>query len=1091
MRGFLNYYIKDQKICLVTLSSIQINFLENYFSISGPKLMNRRIQLSLLFCLILITELFSQQRILFNHLTVEDGLSQSSVTCIFQDKKGFMWFGTQDGLNKYDGYKFKIFKNDPFDSTSLTQNFIFSIYENPSGTLYVETQNGTLHRYNPRSESFQVIQKDSVDLKNARVSTVGALLHESSGIVWSGGLSKGTGLKRTNQNTGKVTVFKHDLKDPYSLSDDKVYSVFRDRKENLWIGTFSGLDRLDEQTGNFHHYRHEPGNHYSLPDNWVWPIFEDSQGNLWIGTVKSGLCLFDPESSTFINYKNDPNDPTSINDNFIFSIYEDRSGLMWIGTNFGGINYFNPSTQAFEYYTNDPKNKNSLSDNVVTSMVVDRAGHYWIGTRNGGLNKLDYHSRKFTHFFNNPSNSNSLISNAIQSLLEDQSGIIWIGTYNSGLDAFDPKNSTFTHYVHNPSELGTITDNRIYALDEDKEGIIWIGTYGGGVNRLNKKTGEISNFRNSENDSTSISSDATWSLAFDESDDLWVGTFGGGVNVFNRDSQNFRHFKNDPDDSTTIMDNNIIRIFKDSKGNMWFGTTKGLSRYFWDTDNFKNYYEKDGLANSFVFGIVEDNNGNLWLSTNNGLSMFSPEKETFTNYYFKDGLQGNEFNQNAFAKDNKTGNLLFGGPDGLNIFNPNNLKMNTYLPPIEFTDYTRYNTDDEEGKPIIEKGISERDSIFTTYKDNIFIFDFSALSYYNNIENQYRYMLEGFNENWIQLGNDHSVTFTNLSAGDYNLRVIGSNNDGVWNEEGASLMIYVSPPWWKTNIAYGIYFIAIFSILFGLRRFEINRREQKALIRESALLIKATEAEKRALEIENERKTKELEAARELQLSMLPKEVPTLPNLEIASFMQTATEVGGDYYDFIVQENGILNVAFGDATGHGLQAGTMVTLMKGFFTSDSSKFGIQEFMSHCSKIIKEIKLGRILMSFTYLKIDNKKLHITSAGMPPIFYHNKKKDQVEEISIQGIPLGAMRNAKYESLEKKLNSGDTILLLTDGLPEQMNNQEEMFDYPRVKKYLNDNIENSPNEIIEKLIAAGNSWMDGRVQDDDITFVVIRVK
>ena len=926
-----------------------------------------------------------------------------------------------------------------------------------------------------------------MDLKNARVSTVGALLHESSGIVWSGGLSKGTGLKRTNQNTGKVTVFKHDLKDPYSLSDDKVYSVFRDRKENLWIGTFSGLDRLDEQTGNFHHYRHEPGNHYSLPDNWVWPIFEDSQGNLWIGTVKSGLCLFDPESSTFINYKNDPNDPTSINDNFIFSIYEDRSGLMWIGTNFGGINYFNPSTQAFEYYTNDPKNKNSLSDNVVTSMVVDRAGHYWIGTRNGGLNKLDYHSRKFTHFFNNPSNSNSLISNAIQSLLEDQSGIIWIGTYNSGLDAFDPKNSTFTHYVHNPSELGTITDNRIYALDEDKEGIIWIGTYGGGVNRLNKKTGEISNFRNSENDSTSISSDATWSLAFDESDDLWVGTFGGGVNVFNRDSQNFRHFKNDPDDSTTIMDNNIIRIFKDSKGNMWFGTTKGLSRYFWDTDNFKNYYEKDGLANSFVFGIVEDNNGNLWLSTNNGLSMFSPEKETFTNYYFKDGLQGNEFNQNAFAKDNKTGNLLFGGPDGLNIFNPNNLKMNTYLPPIEFTDYTRYNTDDEEGKPIIEKGISERDSIFTTYKDNIFIFDFAALSYYNNIENQYRYMLEGFNENWIQLGNDHSVTFTNLSAGDYNLRVIGSNNDGVWNEEGASLMIYVSPPWWKTNIAYGIYFIAIFSILFGLRRFEINRREQKALIRESALLIKATEAEKRALEIENERKTKELEAARELQLSMLPKEVPTLPNLEIASFMQTATEVGGDYYDFIVQENGILNVAFGDATGHGLQAGTMVTLMKGFFTSDSSKFGIQEFMSHCSKIIKEIKLGRILMSFTYLKIDNKKLHITSAGMPPIFYHNKKKDQVEEISIQGIPLGAMRNAKYESLEKKLNSGDTILLLT----EQMNNQEEMFDYPRVKKYLNDNIENSPNEIIEKLIAAGNSWMDGRVQDDDITFVVIRVK
>jgi len=1053
--------------------------------------MIRYIPLCFLFSLLIFTELFSQQRILFNHLTVNDGLSQSAVTCIFQDKKGFMWFGTQDGLNKYDGYNFKIFKNDPFDSTSLNENFVFSIFEDQAGILFVETLNGTLHRYNPKTESFPVIQKDSIDLKTARISTAGALLHESSGIVWSGGLSKGTGLRRSDQNTGQVTVFKHDPKDSFSLSDDKVYSVFRDRTGNLWVGTFSGLDRLDEQTGKFHHYRHESKNPNSLPDNWVWPIFEDSQGNLWVGTVKSGLCLFDSKSNTFISYKNDPNDPTSINDNFIFSIYEDRSGLIWIGTNFGGISYFNPSAQAFEYYKNDPENKNSLSDNVVTSMLVDRNGDYWIGTRNGGLNKLDYDSKKFTHFFHDPSNSNSLLGNAIQSLFEDQSGIIWIGNYNSGLDAFDPKRSTFTHYIHDPSDPETISDNRIYALAEEKEGIIWIGTYGSGLNRLDKNTGKMTHFQNKENDSSSISSNATWSLAFDKSDNLWIGTFGGGVNVFNRDNQNFRHFKNDPDDSTSIGDNKIIRVFKDSMGNMWFGTSKGLGRYLSDTDNFKNYYEKDGLANSFVFGIVEDNNGNLWLSTNNGLSMFNPEHETFTNYYFEDGLQGNEFNQNAYAKDVKTGNLLFGGPDGLNIFNPEDLKTNAYIPPIEFTGYTRYNTDDEEGKPIIEKGISERDSIFTTYKDNIFILDFAALSYYNNTENQYRYMLEGFNENWIQLGNDHSVTFTNLSAGEYNLRVIGSNNDGIWNEEGASLKILVSPPWWKTNIAYGIYIIAIFSFLYGLRRYEINRREQKAQIRESALRIKATEAEKRALEIENERKTKELEAARQLQLSMLPKVVPTLPDLEIATFMRTATEVGGDYYDFSVQENGILNVAFGDATGHGLQAGTMVTLMKGFFTSDSSKLELQEFMTHCSKVIKEIKLGRILMSFTYLKIANKKLQLTSAGMPPIYYHNKNSNQIEEISIQGMPLGAMRNAQYEIFEKQLDSGDTILLLTDGLPEQMNNNEEMFDYARLKKNFGENIENSPNIIIEKLVNAGDRWMNGRNQDDDITFVVIRLK
>jgi serine phosphatase RsbU (regulator of sigma subunit) len=282
-----------------------------------------------------------------------------------------------------------------------------------------------------------------------------------------------------------------------------------------------------------------------------------------------------------------------------------------------------------------------------------------------------------------------------------------------------------------------------------------------------------------------------------------------------------------------------------------------------------------------------------------------------------------------------------------------------------------------------------------------------------------------------------------------------------------------------------------FALLFAARQIEIKRREQKAQIRESALRIKAAEAEKRALEIENERKTKELEEARQLQLSMLPKEVPVLPDLEISAFMRTATEVGGDYYDFMVQKDGILKVAFGDATGHGLQAGTMVTLMKGFFTSDSSKLELDEFMNHCSKMIKEIKLGRILMSFTYLKIDDNKLQMTSGGMPPIFYHHQKTDQIEEISIQGMPLGAMRNAQYKNCERQLKSGDTILLLTDGLPEQMNQNEEMFDYPRLKEYFYENIENPPDIIIEKLIEAGDNWMDGRNQDDDITIVVIRIK
>ncbi|MCW8810750.1 MAG: triple tyrosine motif-containing protein, partial [Ignavibacteriaceae bacterium] len=935
----------------------------------------------------------AQSHIIFNHLTINDGLSQSSVTCILQDKKGFMWFGTQDGLNRFDGYNIKIFKNNPGDSTSLTDNFIFSIYEDQSGTLYIETQSGTFHRYNPWSESFKIVNKDSINLEGARVNSVRAMLWESSRIKWTGGLSKGTGLERFDNKTGKSTIFKHNPSDPSSLSDDKVYSVFRDRSGNLWVGTFNGLERLDERTGKFFHYRNNPNDPTSLSDNWVWPIFEDSHGYLWVGTVRGGLSRFDPRTNTFLNYKNDQNDPTSINDNFVFSIYEDRGGVIWIGTNLGGINYFNPSTQSFENYQHDPGNKNSLSDNTVIAMLADKNGKYWIGTRNGGLNKLDYNKKKFTCYNHNPSDANSIISNSIQTLLEDRAGNIWIGTYSNGLDVLNPNTGVFTHYTNNPSDPGSLSGNRIYSLVEDKRGNIWIGTYGAGLNKLDRSTGKFFRYQFKEDDSTSISSNATWSLAFDNAGSLWVGTFGGGINVLNLNHQTFTHFKNNPDDSTSIADDNIIRIFKDSEGNMWFGTTKGLSRYSKENKIFKNYDEKDGLANNSIYGIEEDDKGNLWLSTNNGLSKFNPKTETFKNYYSSDGLQSNEFNQNAYAKDNKTGRMLFGGINGFNVFHPDSIKGNTYVPPVVFTNYLRYNTDNEEGKPIIEKGISSRDSILLSYKDNIITLQFAALSYYNNSENQYKYKLEGFNENWIQLGNNHTVTFTNLSPGDYNLMVTGSNNDGVWNDNGTSLFVEVTPPWWRTNIAYAIYIISFLSLLYGVRKFEINRREQKAKLRENQLRLKATEAEKRAIQIENDRKTKELEEARQLQLSMLPKELPKLPNLQIAAFMRTATEVGGDYYDFIVQENGALNVAFGDATGHGLQAGTMVTLMKGFFTSDSSKLGLKEFMTHCSRVIKDIKLGRILMSFSYLKIENNKLQITSAGMPPIYYHNKETNQV--------------------------------------------------------------------------------------------------
>ncbi len=1044
-----------------------------------------------LFLFIILAQLlFAQSNIRFNNLSVEDGLSQSAVTCILQDKKGFMWFGTQDGLNRFDGYNFKVFKNDSHDSTTLTDNFIFSLYEDTSGNFFIETQNGNFHLYNPLTETFSLVKKDSIDLTKCRYSSNGAFFIEPNGVKWTGGQSKNIGLIRENPK-GEIKEFKNDPDDPNSLSSDNVYSIFKDRKGNLWVGTSEGLNRLDEQTGKFYHYRNDPEDPNSISDNWVWAIFEDTKGNLWVGTVRGGLCRFDIQSNSFFSYKHDSADPASLSDNFIFTIYQSRSGVIWVGTNAGGINYFHLSTQVFEHYVSKPGVRNTLTKNEILSMYADSKGNYWIGTREGGLNKFNYSKKKFTAYYSNPTEKNSISSNSIQVIYEDRAGIVWLGNLTGGLDAFDPVNETFKHYKNNPLDSNSLSDNRIMAITEDDEGFMWIGTYAGGLNRLDKKTDNIIRYQTRESDNTSISSNRAWTITEDDKGRIWVGTFGGGVNIFDKNYQTFTSLRNNPEDSTSLNDDNITRVFKDGKGNIWVGSYGGgLSKYISENNSFINYTTKDGLADNAIFGILGDDKDNLWISTNNGLSKFNSEKEIFTNYYYSDGLQGNEFNQNAFAKDYISGRLLFGGINGFNVFHPDSIKENSFIPPVVFTDYLRYNSDDEEGKPIVEKGIAELKNLSLTYKDNIITFSFSALNFNNTSKNQYRYKLEGFNKNWIQLGNNRTVTFTNLSPGDYNLRVIGSNNDGVWNEEGASLSIEVLPPWWRTKIAYIFYGVTFLSALYGLRRFELNRREQKAHIRETELRMKATEAEKRAIEAENERKTKELEEARQLQLSMLPKVLPQLPNLKVSAFMRTATEVGGDYYDFIVKDNSVLNVAFGDATGHGLQAGTMVTLMKGFFTSDAARFELPEFMNHCTKMIKEIKLGRILMSFCFLRIENKRLSVTSAGMPPVYYYSKEDNCTEEIVIQGMPLGAMRKYNYKTIEKEMRSGDTILLLTDGLPEQMNTKEEMFDYSRVKDCFTKFAGESPDEIINQLVKAGDDWRNGATQDDDISFVVLKV-
>jgi serine phosphatase RsbU (regulator of sigma subunit)/ligand-binding sensor domain-containing protein len=1049
-----------------------------------------RLSCLLALCAALHPSLQAQTGVLFDHVTVRQGLSQGTVNCILQDAQGFMWLGTQDGLNRFDGYDMKVFKHDPADPKTLNDNFIVFLGEDSSRTLWIGTLKNpkTLNRYDRRTESFTEVPRESVAVAGLRIGASHPEYVDPAGVRYGGTI--GGGVTRTDPRTGKVEVFRHEQGNAATLADDRVFSVVGDRNGGVWIGTRDGLDRFDPRSGVFTHYRHDEKNPRSLSDNWVWPILEDHQGNIWVGTFNGGLNRFDRGTDSFTRFRHDETNPRSLAGDRLYSLAEDRSGMIWVGMGDNGVDRFHPDMAAFRHLRHEPRDAASLADDNITAMFVTSTGTAWVGTR-GGLDRWDRPAGQFVHYGKVVPKGGSPGGLIAQSFAEDHSGGLWVGTLSDGLYRWNQSTGTFTVFKHDPANPRSVSDNRIYSLCEDRSGTLWVGTYRAGLNRLDKATGAFTRFQHSDSLPGSLGGPGVWSLLEDREGTLWVGTLGGGLDRFDRESGTFTHFRHDDANPKSISDDIILCITEDRAGVLWIGTTGGLNRLDRASGTFQSYREKDDLANDMVFGIMEDGQGNLWMSTNKGISKLDPRRESFRTYTYADGLQGDEFNQGAAARDPRTGEILFGGANGFTVFQPDQVKDNPYVPPIVFSAFSRYNTDDAEGRPIQEKGIDAAERIILSYKDNVANFEFAALSYYNNDKNQYSYKLDGYSDNWIRLGTERRATFTNLDGGEYTLRVRASNNDGIWNDDGAALSLTVTPPWWKTKLAYACYALAFFGLLYVLRRFEINRREQKARVRESELRAKAVESEKRALQAENDRQTKELEDARQLQLSMLPRDIPRLPEYDIAVSMKTATEVGGDYYDFTVGPDGTLNVGFGDATGHGMQAGTIVTLMKGLFLSDAARLDIRSFFQRCSLTMKEIRLGRLFMAFNLVRLKENAVSFSSAGMPPAFLYRNATGEMEEIFLKGMPLGAMKNFPYALHEMSMERGDTLLFLTDGLPEQKNASGEMFDYARVQNAFAASIAGTPEEIIAGLVSAGEEWMTGVTQDDDITLLVIRKK
>ncbi len=1100
-----------------------------------------------LFMVVLLTSLpAKKEEIAFDHLSLDEGLSQVSVSCILQDSKGFMWFGTQDGLNKYNGYTFKIYRPEDDNPKSISHIRIRTLYEDKSGMLWIGTTGGGLNKFDRKTGTFTRYVHNDDDPRSLGSNIVTAVYQDRAGVLWVGTMIGG--LNKFNPETGTFTRFLSIPDDPGSLRTNSVTALFEDKAGVLWIGTTNAwVHRWDREKKRFTAYRLQPEiqeGDGTLP---VRALLEDSTGRFWVGLNGGGLHILDRTFGTVTKsyYRTPANsrDSKSLSDNFITALCETRQGVPWIGTRSGGLNKFNRDSETFDTFRNVLDDPKSLSSNHVFSIYEDRSGLLWVGTFSGGVNLYKGQQEKFAVYRKKNLDKNNLNHNMVRSFVEDRQGFLWVGTLGGGLNRFDPQRETVTHYINEPGSRGNIGSNFIFALFTDEAGNLWVGTDGSGLNKYNKKTGMFTGFRRRQGDPRSLSHDSVYAITGARNGDILVGTWGGGVNVFNPNSGTFTRYVDERDDPHREANLWIYTIHEDRDGTLWLGTVRGLTHLnrktgrftcyckdphspyslkhhmvtsiyednagmFWigtiggglnqfnpHKKTFSIYKEKDGLPNNVIYGVLGDEDGNIWLSSNKGLTKFNPNTGSFRNYDVYDGLQSNEFNGGAYYKSRK-GEMFFGGVKGFNAFYPKEVKDNPYIPRIVITDFKIFNKSvpiGRKGESPLQESISETEKIELSSNQNFFSFEFAALSYRDSHKNRYAYKMEGFDEDWVRAGTRRYASYTNLSQGEYTFRVKGSNNDMVWNDKGTSVKVIIHPTFWQSNWAYLVYFLVLMGILYGIRWFELTRERGRVRLRESELRAQAAEAQARAIQAEISRKTHELEEARKLQLSMLPTDLPHMPGLDIAVYMETATEVGGDYYDFHLDDDGTLAIAVGDATGHGLKAGNMVSVMKALFCAENSHRDIPGFFHKCTHTLKHMSMGNLYMAMTLLNIKNNELNVASAGMPPLLIYRAKTKTVETVTLKGTPLGAFSHATYKAMAISLEQDDTILLLSDGLPELFNKNGDMFGYQQVAQ-LFENINHhykTSDEIITQLKKAGEDWLDGKTPDDDITFVVIKVK
>ena len=812
----------------------------------------------------------------FEHLGLDDGLSQNSALALLQDSQGFIWVGTQDGLNRFDGYSFAVFKNDPDDSNSLSLNSVLALHEDDDGALWIGTWGGGLNRFDPRSNLWTRYRHAPEDPASLCGDVVTALLEDSRGFLWVA--TNDGGLCRFDRATAAFTAYQHDPQNPASLTSNAVARLYEDSRGALWVGTGgfgvpgAGLDRLDVDTGVFTHFRHDPADPHSLSSDSISAISEDKQGALWIGTggfslAGAGLNRFDPATGRFTHYRHDPADPDSLVSDEVIALHRDKDGHLWVGTWGGGLDRLEQGDGGprFVHHRHDAFRDSSISADIVWSILEDRSGVYWFGTINGGLSKVNPQVQQFGLYRHHPDDPGSLGFDVVGAFYEDRSGGLWIGLWGGGLDYFDRATGKFTHYRHDPEDPDSLHNDTISAIYEDEAGIIWLASFEG-LYRLDRATGKFRVLAHDPADPDSVVNDSIYRLVPAGDGRMWVGTLGG-LDLFDPRTERFTHipfdpadphsladnqitelyvapdgvlwigtwhgglayldpaawaqgearfvrFQHDPADPSSISDNSVWAIHRDRVGVLWVGTQVGLNRFDARSQTFTRYREKEGLPNNAVLCIEEDNRGYLWITTNNGMTHFNTVLPNFRNFDERDGLQSSEFNSGACLRS-RNGEMYFGGVHGFNVFQPDQIRRNPAPPPVVITSFSIFN------QPAAVDLTGET-PIDLSYRESFIAFEFAALDYRAPEKNRYTYKLEGFDPGWVDAGDRRYASYTNLPGGDYTFRVRGSNNDGLWNEAGVVIPLRVTPPVWETLWFRGIAVFLALGLLAGGIGWRVN-----------------------------------------------------------------------------------------------------------------------------------------------------------------------------------------------------------------------------------------------------------------------------